>query len=542
MPAAEAPALPNVMPAERPASEVSSEPALAEFAVPLVDGIRILVQDDLRQITPYVLIEQSDWFEDELRFLRHWLRPGQRVVDIGANHGVYSLCCARAVGPHGKVWAFEPAPATADRLAASAELNGLSQVHIERSAVSGTEGRALLAVGAHSELNELMRPAAPAVDATAGEAVLAPTAAQSVDVALVTLDDSARRLGWEHIDLLKIDAEGEEAAILDGGEHFLTQQSPLVMFEVRAGRDLHLHLVGRFAQLGYACYRLVPGLNLLVPFDAAGRPDDFLLNLFALKPDRAADLARSGHLVQGPLPDPWDGVDDRSAYHWAKVLLGRPFGRLLAPHWAQGDAAAARTGGQSVQDRDTVTQALALHALSQDASRPAAQRWAALRGSCERLRALCQRDTRHLRLASLARVADEAGERSLALQAMRKLLDGLGRLAGPGGQSAPFPSGSPAPGGSPQTSVDPTEPFLPARARFESVNPGTAIGAWVLASTLEALEVRGRHSSYFDLQGALIHLAALAELGFLDEAMQRRLRLVQRRLEHMAATQGLVAG
>jgi len=42
----------------------------------------------------------------------------EHVIDIGANYGVYALSMAQAVGPAGRVWAFEPASGTASLLAA----------------------------------------------------------------------------------------------------------------------------------------------------------------------------------------------------------------------------------------------------------------------------------------------------------------------------------------------------------------------------------------------------------------------------------------
>jgi predicted O-methyltransferase YrrM len=83
----------------------------------IAEGVRIVVPDSLNPITPYVLLEQLDWFEDEIKFLRRLMRPGQKVIDIGANYGVYTLPMAKAVGTTGSVWAFEPASHTAALLA-----------------------------------------------------------------------------------------------------------------------------------------------------------------------------------------------------------------------------------------------------------------------------------------------------------------------------------------------------------------------------------------------------------------------------------------
>jgi len=69
----------------------------------MVDGVRIVVPDSLDLITPYVLLEQQDWFEDEIKFVRRLLKPGQKVIDIGSNYVVSALSMAQTVGPPGCV-------------------------------------------------------------------------------------------------------------------------------------------------------------------------------------------------------------------------------------------------------------------------------------------------------------------------------------------------------------------------------------------------------------------------------------------------------
>lgn len=123
----------------------------------LVDGVRIIVPDSLNLITTYVLCEQEDWFEDEIKFLRHLLQPGQRVIDIGANYGVYTLSMAKLVGPAGRVWAFEPASTTASLLAESITANDFRQVVLENKALSNMKGTAQLSLNENSELNALVR-------------------------------------------------------------------------------------------------------------------------------------------------------------------------------------------------------------------------------------------------------------------------------------------------------------------------------------------------------------------------------------------------
>jgi FkbM family methyltransferase len=459
----------------------------------LVDDVRIVVPDSLNLITCYVVQEQQDWFEDEIKFVRRLLRPGQEVIDIGANYGVYTLSMAKAVGPAGRVWAFEPASGTARLLAAGINANGFEQVVLEQSALSSACGTAQFALNENSELNALVHGTPPA------------SAVETVR--LVTLDDRLQAYGWREIDFTKIDAEGEEAQILMGGERFFAQLSPLVQYEVKAGADLHVELVRDFAARGYASYRLVPGLDLLVPFDADSPVDDYLLNLFCCKQDRADRLADEGLLTdRAPrLPSAAaarsgeisaDG--SRDPYDWRHTIAKMPYGSRLASIWQQTTAA-----GNSTE----VCEALSQYALSRDPTRTAADRFGALEASLSILKGVCERTPSRLRLASLARVARDYGARSLAVRALQQLSNAIAR----------------------EKLADASEPFLAPGERFESVPPGEAIGNWVLAAVLEELERLGAFSSFYTGVAARRRLQAIDKLGFASPEMKRRIQLLHRR-------------
>ena len=161
----------------------------------MVDGVQIVVPDSLNLITCYVLREQQDWFEDEIKFLRRLLRPGQQIIDIGANFGVYALSMAqtsvrrpclgvragvvhgRAVGPKHRGQRVRPCG-------------------LEQCALSSASGTLRLALNDNSELNALVRDSEPS------------GASEAVRVS--TLDECRERHGWRDIAFVKIDAEGEE--------------------------------------------------------------------------------------------------------------------------------------------------------------------------------------------------------------------------------------------------------------------------------------------------------------------------------------------
>lgn len=57
-------------------------------------------------------IRTGGWYEPEIDLIRHAVRPGDVALDIGANYGLYAYHLSRAVGPRGRVYAFEPVPFT----------------------------------------------------------------------------------------------------------------------------------------------------------------------------------------------------------------------------------------------------------------------------------------------------------------------------------------------------------------------------------------------------------------------------------------------
>lgn len=460
----------------------------------IVDGVRIVVPDSLDLITPYVLHEQLDWFEDEIKFLRHLLGPGQNVIDIGANYGVYTLSMANTVGPTGKVWAFEPASSTARLLAEGIAANCFSHVALEQSALSNRLGTAQLSLNQNSELNMLIQDSPPA--------------GACETVTLTTLDECMDKYVWQDIDFVKIDAEGEEANILKGGKRFFTELSPLVQYEVKAGADLHMELVQDFAALGYDSYRLVSGLDLLVPFDAQSPPDGYLLNLFCCKRDRAERLTDQGFLLCSATHQPTtrterlkyilERVENHNTYDWRQTIAKLPYGVQLAHHWEQ-----TMIAESSVE----VDEALFFYAISQNSSLAPSLRFDALEASFSQLNTLCMYQPVNLRLASLSRVARDYGARMLAVNALNQLSTVIFQ----------------------HSRIDLGEPFLAPGERFDSIPPGDGVGNWVMAAILEANELLGSFSSFYTGTAALERLKIIRSLGFGSAEMERRLLLLERR-------------
>lgn len=463
----------------------------ARRTVDIANGLKVVVPDSLEQITPYVLLEQGDWFEDEIRFVRRVLEPGQRAIDIGANFGVYALSIARTVGPSGRVWAFEPTSSTADHLEASIAANGFSNLVLDRRGISAGAGSADIALRGSPELNQIVR----------GGSRAGPTER----IALASLDGLSAEFGWKDIDFVKIDAEGEESRIIEGARAFLATNSPLVQFEAKAGKVVRLDLARTFGAIGYASFRLLPGLGVLVPFDRSEPIDPFMLNLFCCREDRAAALARRGLLLRPGDISAVEGIDLFAKWNvggrldWPTSMGAFPYVQSFAPSWRRGRAS---------KQRGQVERALALFALASLAEAPPAERHAALCRSRELLSKAAAGEPEFMRLSSLARVLRALGMREAAVRA-------LGRLA----QHADSRSG-----------LDLTEPFLAACERFDLLPPGPRPSEWAVASVAEELERLSFLSSFYGGPAVLPRLRLIESLGFAGMEMSRRLHLVNARL------------
>jgi FkbM family methyltransferase len=438
----------------------------------LSDAVTLAVPASLDSITTYVLLEQETWFEKEMGFLRHWLRPGMTAIDIGANLGVYSLPIARLVGPEGRVFAYEPGSEPRGFLERSRELNGARNLEIASQALSDGEREGYLVFGGSSELSALGQ------------------GGQGEPVRITSLDAEDRVRGWPAPDFVKIDAEGEEERILAGGRDFFARYSPLVMFEIKAGADINERLRSIFPGIGYGLYRALTRAPLLVPLEPAEALDGFELNLFAAKPDRAQSLALGGFLADH-IPA-WEPGEDALRTALAP-LMGRAFASGF-PFLFDGSAAL---------DPD-YRKSLAAYAVWNAQGVPPPTRCAALRFAFDTLRALCAQTPTAARLATLARISWDWGQRGECVKALKTLLAMYER-----------------------DSLVLSEPFWPACPRFDRVVPAGQAWTWFIVSAVEQFERAASFSSCFS--GASSAIDWLCGQPFACAEMMRRRMLLAAR-------------
>lgn len=137
------------------------------------------------------------------------LKHGMTVVDVGANIGYFSLLSAYLLGASGKVFAVEPHPANFAILREVVSSNGLEQVVCVDFGLGEKED-----VG-----NVLMSSLSDVENRTAS--MVPPKNGNSFQVRVRTLDNCADEWNIDAIDLLKIDVDGFETAILRGARKLM---------------------------------------------------------------------------------------------------------------------------------------------------------------------------------------------------------------------------------------------------------------------------------------------------------------------------------
>jgi FkbM family methyltransferase len=205
-------------------------------------GVRIQCDPDDFRAPPIEAINFGDYEAGDADLLWSLLKPNQCIIDVGAHIGWYALHAAVSF-PTSRILAIEPIPTSATLLRKNIQLNQATNIAIEECALSDRAG-----------LVEMFVP------------TNMPTAASTADlfqsgnplkIQTRPLDDIVHQRGLIP-NLIKIDVEGNELAVLKGAETTLRRYRPTVFCEMlrkwTAAHQYHPNDTIQFmASLGYEC-------------------------------------------------------------------------------------------------------------------------------------------------------------------------------------------------------------------------------------------------------------------------------------------------
>ncbi|MDQ6963739.1 MAG: glycosyltransferase [Mariprofundales bacterium] len=378
----------------------------------------------------YVLAEHGDWYEEEIVFLRRWVSEGMGVLDCNAGYGCYALSMAQEVGADGMVVAIEGDAERRAYLQRSVDENGFTQMTVVQAWSS-------------------------------------------------SIADLWAKRG---LDLLLLgDLSAEDLVEFTS---LISDCSPLIMMPAMRGDGMDADVVTYMAGLGYAPYRLVPGLGMLVPAGEGVVPLPSDPNLLFGHRMRAELLARAGLLLLEEL----DSVTlPEGESLWYDYLSVKPYARDRVTSWRA-----------SSSPSDPYFHVLNAYVMAHDHGRSPAVRYGCLNAAFTMLLKI-DIEGKPLLSVTLARIATELGQTSVALQALEQSVVGMN-------------------GG-----VDVDYPFLTVDRRYDdSQVDDVNIADWLRSQVMAQLEFVQRPSAWSNSSGLLQLAKTMRQVGWHDDEVFKR--------------------
>jgi len=168
--------------------------------------------------------------EPELKVLRYLVKPGDSVIDIGANIGVYSKILSELVGPDGHVYSIEPFPSTFEILCYNVRKLHLDNVEPVNIAISDSNAIVTMTLPYDSSGVETHYRASIITHCEKKDK------ANTTNVQAATIDSKFLSTSGS-ISFIKCDVEGHELACIKGATKFLAQSQAAWLIEVSGEPD-----------------------------------------------------------------------------------------------------------------------------------------------------------------------------------------------------------------------------------------------------------------------------------------------------------------
>lgn len=243
-----------------------------EVKVKIPLGLKLLVSNKDCGVGMY-LRTKGEFESVQTKLFLDALKPGMIVFDIGANVGYYSVLASKMVGVKGKVYAFEPDPNSVKLLKKNIALNKCRNVVVVPYAVGGKDGAAILSID----------------EANPGESYLGGNGTKKqIMVWAIALDSFVQKRKIAKVNVVKMDIEGAEVDVLNGGKSFFKKQNKLTLFTecnpraMLRFRNTEKDLVRALESLGLKMKTIVNEFNKTRAVYSEKKLDGMLANVTAV--------------------------------------------------------------------------------------------------------------------------------------------------------------------------------------------------------------------------------------------------------------------
>jgi FkbM family methyltransferase len=179
-----------------------------------LDGFKIFIDSN----DSLELLRKKNFYENnkEVEIMKKIVKKGDIVLDIGANIGIYSLLLAKLVGETGKVYSFEPDPQNFDTLLKNIKINRYENIIAINKAISKKTGKIKLYLAEWNKGDHRIYPS--------------DEKRKFLEIEAVNLDNYFKDNN-EDIKFVKIDIQGAEPLLFEGGQLFFKNKKPIVLQE-----------------------------------------------------------------------------------------------------------------------------------------------------------------------------------------------------------------------------------------------------------------------------------------------------------------------
>jgi FkbM family methyltransferase len=181
---------------------------------------------------------QRRYYEPLLEFGYKLLSAGDRVIDGGANQGIFTCAFAAAVGNSGHVYAFEPQSYAVSCIHRNVALNSLTNVTVFEGALSDEAGDIFLVMD---------------LDPVSAFTTLELRGTNTARVKALTIDDLANSHQVTDIQFVKLDVEGSELRALRGARSMVRRSKPRICIEA-LDKKLYEQIAEFLSPFGYKPY------------------------------------------------------------------------------------------------------------------------------------------------------------------------------------------------------------------------------------------------------------------------------------------------
>jgi FkbM family methyltransferase len=262
--------------ANEPLNRGGDSTAAARAASPHVRQARHgELQAKMTSATVMAIARYTKWLEPEMLGLASLVGPGSVCIDVGAAAGLYTLPLSRLAGPSGLVHSIEPLPfawPTWNRVlrvrsfpnvrfhaVAIGSEPGLAEMSVPMGRYGLVTGRSFISqqcrgLGSNAEFNRHI----------------------TYPVTVDTLDGLFAGSDMTRLDFVKVDVEGAELQVLQGGEKIIDEFKPALLIEIEARHTVRYgcapdDVAGFLTERGYSMYTWHEGWQSASQVNAATR-------------------------------------------------------------------------------------------------------------------------------------------------------------------------------------------------------------------------------------------------------------------------------